>query len=159
LATKAWTFELHDDFEPEYRALPPNVQIEFLAAADAVETLGPVASEPEVKTLRDSKHANMKELRFKAANGTQIWRAAFAFDPAQQCVFLVAGEKQGIDEKMFYKRLIKKADKRYDTHLEAVKKALEEKENAERAAQKAADKAAQKARDAEAKSGKGKRKK
>jgi hypothetical protein len=30
-------------------------------------------------TLKGSKHANMKELRFEASGGE--WRAAFAFDP------------------------------------------------------------------------------
>jgi hypothetical protein len=31
-----------------------------------------------VDTLKDSRHANMKELRFEAQGG--VWRVAFAFD-------------------------------------------------------------------------------
>ena len=34
---------------------------------------------PQVDTLKGSRHANMKELRFDADQG--VWRIAFAFDP------------------------------------------------------------------------------
>jgi hypothetical protein len=44
-----------------------------------------------VDTLKDSHHANMKELRFDAADG--VWRVAFAFDPEWRAVLLVAGNK------------------------------------------------------------------
>jgi len=58
----------------------------------------------------------MKELRFKAAGG--VWRVAFAFDPARAAILLVAGDKSGVSEKKFYRRLIYKADKRYKEHLD-----------------------------------------
>jgi hypothetical protein len=69
-----------------------------------------------VDTLKDSKFANMKELRFKADGG--VWRVAFAFDPARDGILLVAGDKSGGSEKTFYRRLIEKADKRFQEHLE-----------------------------------------
>jgi hypothetical protein len=74
---------------------------------------------PRVGTLKDSKHANLKELRFDADDG--VWRVAFAFDPKRKAILLVAGDKSGKSEKTFYKRLIKKADKRFDDHLEELK--------------------------------------
>jgi hypothetical protein len=49
---------------------------------------------PYGDTLKGSKHANMKELRFDAAGG--IWRVAFAFDPRRQAILLVAGDKAGV---------------------------------------------------------------
>jgi hypothetical protein len=52
--------------------------------------------------------ANMKEPRFKAADG--VWRVAFAFDPERTGILLVAGAKCGTSERRFYKRLIAKAD-------------------------------------------------
>jgi hypothetical protein len=58
----------------------------------------------------------MKELRFKADGG--VSRVAFAFDPQRNAVLLVAGDKSGVSEKKFYKRLIEKADKRYTEHLD-----------------------------------------
>ncbi len=57
----------------------------------------------------------MKELRF-SWNG-QVWRVAFAFDPQQQAILLVAGDKGGADQRRFYKRLLKVADTRDDEHL------------------------------------------
>ena len=70
--------------------------------------------------MNGSRHANMKELRFKAADG--IWRVAFAFDPKRKAVLLVAGDKSGVSEKRFYRELIEKADDRYDAHLARLKK-------------------------------------
>ncbi len=57
----------------------------------------------------------MKELRFSAADGE--WRVAFAFDTKRKAVLLIAGDKSGGSEKRFYRRLIRKADKRFDAHL------------------------------------------
>lgn len=71
-------------------------------------------------TLNGSKHDNMKELRFKAHNGAEVWRAAFAFDPLRKACVLVAGDKQGQDADTFYRRLIKTADRRFDAHLKAL---------------------------------------
>ena len=73
-----------------------------------------------VDTLNGSRHANMKELRFTADGG--VWRVAFAFDPKRKAILLVAGDKSGISERRFYKQLIKKADERFDTHLDQLKK-------------------------------------
>jgi hypothetical protein len=85
----------HDDFESEFAALDDQVQDNLLAAAKAVRLAGPQAGRPYVDTLKGSKHANMKELRFEGQNGSEEWRAAFAFDPERKAVVLVAGAKQG----------------------------------------------------------------
>ena len=74
---------------------------------------------PTVDTLKDSRHSNMKELRFDADNG--VWRTAFAFDPERKAILLVAGDKSGTSQKRFYKQLIKKADERFTEHLEQLK--------------------------------------
>ena len=57
---------------------PSEVQTSLLAKARLLETFGPQLGRPHVDTLKGSKHGNMKELRFEAADG--VWRAAFAFD-------------------------------------------------------------------------------
>ncbi len=57
----------------------------------------------------------MKELRFYADHG--VWRLAFAFDPERHAILLVCGDKSGVSEKRFYKELIKRADKRFASHL------------------------------------------
>jgi hypothetical protein len=114
-----WTVKFLDEFEPEFYDLPQEVKDEMLAEASFVEMLGPETGRPHVDKLHGSDHANMKELRFEAANGE--WRVAFAFDPKRQAVLLVAGDKTGVSEKKFYKRLIEKADERYSRHVEKLK--------------------------------------
>ncbi|WP_375207249.1 type II toxin-antitoxin system RelE/ParE family toxin [Hyphococcus sp.] len=119
-----WTVRLHDAFEPEFEALAEAVQDELLAQAQVIETFGPAAGRPRVDTLKGSKHANMKELRFDAYDG--VWRAAFAFDPKREAIILVAADKSGGSERKFYKRLIKTADERFDQHLKALKEDKED---------------------------------
>ena len=114
-----WTVVFHDAFEAEFDDLADDVQDELLAQAKVIEEHGPQAGRPRVDTLKGSKHANMKELRFDADDG--VWRVAFAFDPVREAVLLVAGDKSGGGEKRFYKRLIKIADDRFSEHLETLK--------------------------------------
>ncbi len=61
----------------------------------------------------------MKELRFSAADG--VWRVAFAFDPRRKAILLVAGDKSGRGERIFYRELIRRADGRFDAHLARLK--------------------------------------
>jgi hypothetical protein len=115
-----WVVELADEFDPEFDALDEEVQDELLAQMNVIRQLGPLAKRPRVDTLKGSKHANMKELRFSAGGGE--WRAAFAFDAARKAVVLVAGDKSGAgSEQRFYSALIAIADRRFDAHLARLK--------------------------------------
>jgi hypothetical protein len=109
---------LAGEFEPEFVALDRDVQDEVLAVTRLLQRFGPNLGRPRVDTLNDSRHSNMKELRFDAADG--VWRVAFAFDPKRCAILLVAGDKSGGSEKRFYKELIRKADARFDAHLERI---------------------------------------
>ena len=60
----------------------------------------------------------MKELRADTAD--KVMRVAFAFDPDRSGILLVAGDKSGISQKRFYKKLIAKADQLFDAHLESL---------------------------------------
>ena len=115
-----WTVELADEFEPEFNYLHEDVSLEILALSRLLQEFGPQLGRPRVDTLKGSRHANMKELRFSAADGE--WRVAFAFDPTRSAILLVAGDKSGVSEKKFYKRLVAKADERFDAHLSRLKK-------------------------------------
>src|SRR5207302_10977598 len=115
-----WTVEMADEFELEFDALHEDVQTEILALSVVLEQFGPQLGRPRVDTLNSSRHANLKELRFSAANGA--WRVAFAFDPRRKAILLVAGDKSGGSEKRFYRELIRKADERLDAHLARLKK-------------------------------------
>ena len=111
----SWTVEVAEEFEPEFFALPLKVRRTILALSRLLREFGPQLGRPRVDTLNGSRHANMKEMRFSAADGE--WRVAFAFDPARRAILLAAGDKSGGGERRFYRALIAKADKRFDRHL------------------------------------------
>lgn len=110
-----WIVLLHDAFGNEFALMPESLQDELLAHANLLAQFGPNLGRPTIDTLKASRHANMKELRFTWSN--EIWRVAFAFDPQRQAILLVGGDKGGADQRRFYKRLISVADDRYDEHL------------------------------------------
>ena len=112
---KHWIVELADEFKTRIRPDSYEVQDELMAKTRLLRQFGPQLGRPNIDTLNGSKHANMKELRFKAADG--VLRVAFAFDPERKAVILVAGDKSGGSERQFYKDLIDKADARFDAHL------------------------------------------
>ena len=113
-----WIVLFHDDFAAEFAVLGESLQDELLAHAVLLRDFGPSLGRPTVDTLKGSKHANMKELRFAWAG--EVWRVAVAFDPARQAILLVGGDKRGADQRRFYKRLIALADTRFDAHLAAL---------------------------------------
>jgi hypothetical protein len=116
----SWVVEMADEFDPEFDEVAKPVRLQILALARLLQQFGPQLGRPHVDTLNDSIHANMKALRFDAADG--VWRVAFAFDPNRKAILLLAGDKSGVNEKKFYCQLISKADKRFDAHLARVKK-------------------------------------
>jgi hypothetical protein len=112
---KQWEVIFHDDFLLEYRGLAVTVQNELVALTVNLSEKGPLLGRPQVDTLKGSRHANMKELRFDADGG--VWRVAFAFDPERNAILLVAGDKGGVGKRKFYRALIRVADERFDKHL------------------------------------------
>jgi hypothetical protein len=115
-----WIVEFSDRFQPEFCQFHEDLQTEILALARLLQQFGPQLGRPRVDTLKGSRHANMKELRFSAVDGE--WRVAFAFDPKRRGLLLVAGDKSGQSGKRFYRELIRKADERFDDHLRWLKK-------------------------------------
>jgi len=109
-----WIVEIGDEFSAEIQRTGRTSSHSRL-----LQQFGPQLGRPRVDTLKDSRHTNMKELRFDAADG--VWRVAFAFDPMRKAILLVAGDKSGVRQSKFYKRLIAKADDRFDAHLARLK--------------------------------------
>ena len=114
-----WSVLFHEAFDREFRAFDEDLQDELLAHAKLLQEFGPQLGRPTVDTLKGSKHANMKELRFDWKR--EVWRVAFAFDPRRQAILLAGGDKGGTDQKRFYRRLIAIADGRLDSYLAALK--------------------------------------
>jgi len=65
----SWTVLFHPAFDAEFADLQEGVHDELLAHAKLLEEFGPTLGRPRVDTLKDSRHPNMKELRFDAADG------------------------------------------------------------------------------------------
>jgi hypothetical protein len=114
----SWTVRFCAEFDSEFSRLSRAVQDELLAQAFVIQHFGPRAGRSRVGTLKVSRHANMKELRFDADGG--VWRVAFAFDPNREAVLLAAGNKSGGSEARFYRSLIRQADARYGVHVLAL---------------------------------------
>jgi hypothetical protein len=114
-----WNVLFHDNFHAEFQAMDGALQDELLAHARLLQEFGPHLGRPTVDTLKGSKNANMKELRFDCEGG--VWRVAFAFDTERAAILLVGGDKGGADQRRFYKKLIASADARFDGHLATLK--------------------------------------
>lgn len=114
-----WAVDFHEEFADEFGDWSEPVKIELAAMIGLLEEFGPQLGRPHADTLNGSKHANMKELRFRADDG--VWRVALAFDPDRHAVLLVGGDKSGGSEKRFYKQLLATADRRFDTHMNSMK--------------------------------------
>ena len=110
----AWQVEFHPGLEAEFASMPEEAQDELLARAAMLCEFGPGLGRPAVDTLKGSRIANLKEMRFGAAGG--VWRVVFAFDGDRVAVLLAAGDKRGLRggaEERFYKRLIALAEQRF----------------------------------------------
>jgi hypothetical protein len=104
----------HEAFVPEFDQLSARVQDELLVRTGVLEQFGPSLGRPHVDTLKGSAYPNMKELRFQLDG---VWRFAFAWDPMRQAVILCGGDKEGTNQKRFYKALIRLADARFADHI------------------------------------------
>ena len=119
-----WDVKYDEDFLAELEELERTtgssaVREEVAALALLLQQFGPQLRRPHCDTLKGSKHANMKELRFTLPDGE--WRVAFAFDPRRSAILLVGGSKSGVPGKRFYRELVRVADKRFDDHLKGLK--------------------------------------
>ena len=115
-----WAVEFDDEFEAEFDEFTDPVKTELLARAKVLAQFGPMLGRPNVDTLNGSEFKNMKELRFYGDDG--VWRVAFAFDPDRKAILLCGGDKEGKDQKRFYRDLIRVADRRFKAHLERLQK-------------------------------------
>lgn len=111
----AWSISFCLEFVAEFDALERSVKRELIGQLKLLEHQGPELGRPRVDTLKGSQHPNMKELRFRVGSG--VWRVAFAFDPDRQAVILVGGDQAGLSERLFYRRLLRRADERFEKHL------------------------------------------
>lgn len=106
-------------FDAWFAAQTEALRENLLAAMMLLAEEGPQLGRPFSDTVKGSMFSNMKELRVQH-QGHPI-RAFFAFDPGRKAIVLCAGDKTGLNEKQFYKDMIKTADREYASHLNALK--------------------------------------
>src|ERR1700733_11075548 len=70
----SWDVRLENTFEQEFLSLEEAVREAILATARLLEDYGPQLGRPHVDTLEGSRYANMRELRFAAAD--RVWCVA-----------------------------------------------------------------------------------
>lgn len=110
-----WDVETTDAFDMWFVVQTAVLKEDMLAAMLILSEYGPQLGRPFADTVNGSTFSNMKELRIQH-QGHPI-RAFFVFDPARHGIVLCAGDKTGLNEKRFYKDMIKLADAEYRKHL------------------------------------------
>ena len=110
-----WDVETTETFDNWFDAQTVALKEDLLAAMLILAEYGPQLGRPFADTVNDSQFSNMKELRVQH-QGNPV-RAFFAFDPARRGIVLCAGDKTGLNEKKFYRDMIKLADSEYSKHL------------------------------------------
>jgi hypothetical protein len=122
-----WKVATTSEFDEWFSGLREDQKGEIIAKVELLKVLGPQLSRPHADTLVGSKYANMKELR--ADTKGSVMRIAFAFDPDRTSILLVGGDKSGVSQKRFYKQLIARADKLFESHVAMVKAKKKAKDN------------------------------
>ena len=115
-----WNVVTTDIFDAWFLTQNEDLRESVYEAMWLLEKFGPTLGRPYVDTLNGSDFANMKELRVQY-KGSPV-RAFFAFDPTRNAIVLCAGDKTGLNEKRFYKDMIKLADSEYRKHLAKLEK-------------------------------------
>jgi hypothetical protein len=113
-----WSVFFHEEFEVWFDGQDDALKEAIAAILDVLKEEGPLLGRPYVDTVKGSTFLNMKELRVQHTG--EPWRLLFAFDPERSAIVLLGGSKQG--KNRWYEENIPIADKRFDEHLERLKK-------------------------------------
>jgi hypothetical protein len=114
-----WEVITTELFVKWFKQQSPALKEDILAILKILTEEGPQLGRPFADTIKSSIHPNMKELRIQH-QGNPV-RAFYAFDPKRKGIILCAGDKTGLNEKLFYKHMIKIADNAFSIHLNSLK--------------------------------------
>lgn len=112
----SWNIEITSEFERWWNSLSTSEQVDVDAHIHLIEQYGPVLSRPYCDTIKQSKHANMKELRIQHKG--KPYRILYAFDPRRTAILLLGGVKTGDDR--WYDKYVPLADQLFDAHLNEI---------------------------------------
>jgi hypothetical protein len=117
-----WEVSLHAEVDAWFLDICRSDPVTADLIAEAIDLLvehGPALGRPLVDRVHGSRFHNMKELRPGSSGSTEV-RMLFAFDPAREAIFLVAGDKSG-QWRAWYQAAIPLADERFERHLTDLK--------------------------------------
>jgi hypothetical protein len=114
----AWEIEYTGEFENWWDGLTVEEQESVAIVVQVLSEDGPRLGRPRVDTVRESRHANMKELRIQHQG--RPYRVLFAFDPRRVAILLIGGDKTG--DSAWYERNVPIADRLYDEHLHSLQR-------------------------------------
>jgi hypothetical protein len=112
-----WEVEYTDEFEDWWGTLLEEEQDAIDAAVEKLEERGPALGRPLVDTIKQSRHANMKELMPLISH----IRILFAFDPRRTAILLIGGSKEG-QWNAWYDQFVPIADDLFDQHLKEIRR-------------------------------------
>ena len=115
-----WQIITSERFDTWFLKQSEDEQAAILGKIYLLEEYGPNLSRPYADTLKGSKFPNLKELRIKT--GSHVFRVTYIFDPEQNGLLLIGGDKKGKNEKKFYNDLVKESEQIYTAYLETKKK-------------------------------------
>ena len=100
-----WNVESSDEYDNWFLSLDDQAKEAVLERVYLLQEFGPELGRPFADTLKGSRlYSNMKELRCHTR-----WhelRVSYYFDPNRNAYLLTGGDKKGINEIKFYKKLI-----------------------------------------------------
>lgn len=113
----AWEVEFTNEFDDWFQELSAFEQNAVGAAVEVLGAYGPGLGRPLVDTVKQSRHANMKELRPPSGN----LRVLFVFDPRRAAILLLSGDKTN-RWRSWYEEAVPRADRLYDEHLNELRR-------------------------------------
>lgn len=114
--TQSWQVIVLEPVSEWLDTLSDDAVDKIYAAFAMLKQQGSKLGRPYADTLKGSKYPNLKELR--VSFGRSVFRICFVFDPLRNAVVLCGGDKQGVNEQRFYKRLISLAETIYEEYLQ-----------------------------------------
>jgi len=91
----------------------------FVAASvDLLELFGPGLRYPHSSDIKGARHGNLRELRVQHSG--RPYRVLYAFDFRRCAVLLIGGDKTA--QHRWYHEYVPLAEKRYDVHLDILRK-------------------------------------
>jgi hypothetical protein len=109
-----WTIDSTEEYLAWFSRLDEDAKRAIFRGVLMLEEFGPMLGRPHVDTLKGSSLTNLKELRSHTAE--HVYRVVFLFDEKRKVFLLVGGDKKGVNDREFYKKIIPEAEALYSRY-------------------------------------------